>query len=143
MTADLQRRASPTKPGGRTVIALLTLAGTGWGTLAWWSHTNESLSVWWLLAVLVMEWGIFLALTGNALLRGGVSVRSIWITAVTFRVCGLFATPILEDDHHRFLWDGYVFAHTGNPYATAPADWFDAAVTPDEFQEVLDQVNYP
>lgn len=125
------------------MIALLTLAGMGWGTLAWWSHTNDPLSVWWLLAVLGMEWGIFLALTGNARLRAGVSIRSIWITAIAFRVCGLFATPILEDDHHRFLWDGYVFAHTGNPYATAPAEWFDAAATPDEFQEVLDQVNYP
>ncbi len=35
----------------------------------------------------------------------------------------MFATePVLEDDYHRYLWDGGVTAHGLNPYELAPGD---------------------
>ena len=39
-----------------------------------------------------------------------------------------FTTPILEDDHYRYLWDGGVTANGFNPYRYAP----DAFLTPSE-----------
>ena len=45
------------------------------------------------------------------------------IIAIGFALRGiLFVTePALEDDYHRYLWDGAVTAHGMNPYALAPA----------------------
>lgn len=67
----------------------------------------------------------------------------MWIGAVAFRLCGLFAEPVLEDDHQRFLWDGFVFAQTGDPYTAPPAAWFGETDLPEAFQAVLDRVNHP
>ena len=33
----------------------------------------------------------------------------------------VFAEPLLSDDIYRFVWDGRVLLHTGDPYAFAPA----------------------
>jgi hypothetical protein len=60
-----------------------------------------------------------------------------------FLVCGFWATPLMEDDHFRFLWDGRQFATTGNPYVPPPAGAFGDATVPDRFQDILDQINYP
>lgn len=37
------------------------------------------------------------------------------------------ASPILEDDHYRYLWDGAMVAHGFNPYQRAPLDILRAA----------------
>lgn len=130
-------------PPGKAVAVLLALAGLGWGMLAVVSHRFDQVSIWLLLVTLACEWAILLLLLGRASFRAALNLRTIWIAAIAFRLCGVPATPILEEDHHRFLWDGFVFAQTGNPYATAPADWFADARVPDPFQAVLDQVNHP
>jgi hypothetical protein len=63
--------------------------------------------------------------------------------ALVFRAIGAAGNPILEDDHHRYLWDGRTFAVRGNPYGDLPGDHFaDASLEP-EFQEVLDNINNP
>jgi hypothetical protein len=78
-----------------------------------------------------------------ALRRGPVAPLLLWGGALVFRLCGFFAEPVLEDDHHRFLWDGFVFARTGDPYASAPADWFAARDLPQAAQQTLDHVSHP
>ena len=54
----------------------------------------------------------------------------IWIFGIglTARLLMFFTTPILEDDHYRYLWDGGVTANGFNPYRYAP----DAFLTPSE-----------
>lgn len=46
----------------------------------------------------------------------------IWIIAVgaLVRVFMFFSTPILEEDYHRYLWDGAVTANGFNPYQFSP-----------------------
>jgi len=48
-----------------------------------------------------------------------------------------------EDDYFRFLWDGYRFAETGNPYGEIPSDFFDDPEVSDPMSEVVYDINYP
>ncbi|MEX2673382.1 MAG: glycosyltransferase 87 family protein [Phycisphaeraceae bacterium] len=52
------------------------------------------------------------------------------------------APPILEDDYHRYLWDGSVTAHAQNPYRTAPADVAASEANP-AAGNTLRQINHP
>ena len=114
---------------------------TGWLLLAWLSHRPPTGFVWWLLAVLAAQWALALFFC-----RRGVTRDSLWPWlgwGIAFRIVGLFALPILEDDYFRFLWDGRMSALTGNPYATAPVEHFADTNLPPTFAAILDQINYP
>ncbi len=51
--------------------------------------------------------------------RAGMIVLAVALAA---RVPLLFAPPALSDDIYRYVWEGRVIAHGGNPYTQAPAD---------------------
>jgi len=70
-------------------------------------------------------------------------IRPLMLWAVAFRLAGFCASPVMEDDYFRFLWDGRQFALTGNPYATAPSSHFADQRVPEQFRVILDQINYP
>lgn len=63
--------------------------------------------------------------------------------AVTFRLIGLTAYPVLEDDSFRYLWDGFVTITYGSPYDIAPAAFFDQELPPTADAALLDRINYP
>jgi hypothetical protein len=67
----------------------------------------------------------------------------LWTCAVLFRLAGFLGDPLLEDDYHRYLWDGRMMATTGNPYASKPSDFFQQADLPDRFRVILDNINHP
>ena len=115
----------------------------GWVALAVASHRMERpLPLF--LGVIAWEWLILLAvwrrLAGD---EGARFLRPVLAWSVAFLLCGLGATPVMEDDHFRFLWDGWRFAATGNPYAAAPATFFGGSEVPERFLPILDQINYP
>ena len=60
----------------------------------------------------------------RAVRNGWPSIRWIVVTALAFRVCGLWAAPTLEDDYHRYLWDGWRTVQDGSPYDRAPLEYF-------------------
>lgn len=62
--------------------------------------------------------------------------------AVLFRLIGLSAFPVLEDDMYRYLWDAHITFDQGTPYSTAPAHFFDSALS-DRFESILGLINYP
>ena len=70
-------------------------------------------------------------------------LQIIILWAILFRVLALFAEPILEDDHFRYLWDGYRFVTSGTPYGTAPAEFFTVNSVPEPMLAILDRINYP
>ncbi len=113
-----------------------------WAALAWRSQDDDDPGklAWWLAAQAV---GWLMLATVAGLGRGGLSRPTVLGWAVCFRLCGLFAEPVLEDDHFRFLWDGRVFARCGDPYAGTPAASFQDPALPAEFQRILDHVNHP
>lgn len=71
---------------------------------------------------------VYLAVLGAAL-RGGQPGRisragMTWLIAagLVMRLAFLGSTPILEDDYHRYLWDGAVAAHGYSPWASVPQE---------------------
>lgn len=132
---------------GTGTVFWVHLAGAGslagWVALAVASHRMERpLPLF--LGVMAWEWLILLAVWG-VLARGDAAraFRHVLAWTVAFLLCGLAATPVMEDDHFRFLWDGRQFATTGNPYAAAPASYFGNPEVPERFSSILDQINYP
>jgi len=75
--------------------------------------------------------------------KDSVSLRDILLWAIAFRVMGVLGAPIFEDDFYRYLWDGYRFASTGDPFTHAPSYFFADDTVPDVFQRLLDGINYP
>ena len=71
-----------------------------------------------------------------------LSVGLVVLFAVAFRVVGVFAFPVLEDDFYRYLWDGYRLVEFGTPYGVPPAEFFDADLS-DRYTDLLDAINYP
>ncbi len=52
--------------------------------------------------------------------RKSTKFKAIIVVALAARAIALFTTPILEDDFHRYRWDGHVLANGTNPYIYAP-----------------------
>ncbi len=63
--------------------------------------------------------------------------------AVAFRICGLFGGPFYEDDYYRYLWDAFRFIQDGTPYGLSPEAFFHDLEVPNQFQRILDGINYP
>lgn len=115
-----------------------------WTTLAVLSHSYARVPITLFGAIMAVAWGATIAAwrQAAAVPRRALILR-IWIGAIAFRLVGVAAVPIFEDDFYRFLWDGWVFATTGNPYGVAPADYFGRTDVPDAMLAVLDGINHP
>ncbi len=74
---------------------------------------------------------------------GRVPVRRVLALALLLRVVAAFASPLLEDDHHRYLWDGWRTATTLDPYSLAPSAFFGDASLPQHWQDLLGAINNP
>jgi alpha-1,6-mannosyltransferase len=100
-----------------------------------------SLGVWW--TVQAMGW-ISCAWFLRTVTAGWPSTHWIVASALAFRVCGLWATPTLEDDYQRYLWDGWRTIQDGSPYDRAPAEFFAVAETrPPGIESALNELNNP
>lgn len=67
----------------------------------------------------------------------------IFVAAGVICAAGIAVNPLLEDDHFRFLWDGYITATTLQPYQFPPAYFFGATHVPEVMQAALSGVNHP
>lgn len=105
------------------------------------SRTDESVPLSLFLPLLAAPWICVLVIWfwGEKSTR----YRSIIFWAILFRLVGCWATPIYEDDYYRFLWDGYKFSETGDPYTGTPLEAFSDPDVPPEIVDVLDYVNHP
>lgn len=89
----------------------------GWLSCAWFLHTTKA---------------------------GWPATRWIVLSALAFRICGLWATPTLEDDYQRYLWDGWRTIRTGSPYDHTPAEFFSVAEPlPPGIERALNEINNP
>jgi alpha-1,6-mannosyltransferase len=69
--------------------------------------------------------------------------RTVFIWALLFHAIGFLGAPLFEDDHYRYLWDGYRTAETGLPYGMAPEVFFSDKNTPNNMRQVLSGINNP
>ncbi len=63
---------------------------------------------------------------------------AVWVIVIGLlaRLSMFTSTPILEDDHYRYLWDGALTAHGLNPYAYSPKEVLQSVKHPDEPSDV-------
>jgi len=115
-----------------------------YGALCYFSRQTVQIDVVLFLVLLAFCWGALLFCYWVwRREEGRFPLRAILFWAVVFRLIGLVGEPILEDDYYRYLWDGRVFATTGNPYGVSPESYFDAENTSLRFQSILDRINHP
>ena len=72
-----------------------------------------------------------------------LTLRQVLGAVVVLGFFGMLSQPLLEDDHFRYLWDGYITATTGRPFTHAPAHYFDNNTVPLAMREVLNGINNP
>jgi alpha-1,6-mannosyltransferase len=121
------------------LISVLILMLTGVARL---SHGNVATQF---NAMLVMVVVCTLAMLWVGLDRGWNTLCTAHLLCVLIavRVAAMYVEPLLEDDHFRYLWDGFIAATTGRPFAYAPSHFFQSATVPTAMQEVLSGINNP
>ena len=106
----------------------------------------------WLVLLGVASGAIYLTLpwTIRATARpGGVLFGWVFVVGVLMRLAMLPSTPILEDDFHRYLWDGAVVSRGINPYAHAPLSALSGNAPPELVQlaaeagTIAERINHP
>lgn len=75
---------------------------------------------------------------------------ALFLIGFIARALLLFSEPVLEDDYHRYLWDGGVLAHGVNPYKYSPEDILYGEDTPQNLRDLLalaspvpERINHP
>lgn len=155
LQADSPQRAPVSRLRRRPALvvhAAGAICCVAYGALAVASRGREHVPLPLLLAVQAVAWTATLALffrlvpAASQPARSAIrceATRRVIAWAVVFRMIGLWAEPVLEDDYYRYLFDGYVFATTGSPYGERPIDWFAEDDVPEPVQEILDGINHP
>ena len=67
----------------------------------------------------------------------------IFLLAASVRGVAALASPLLEDDHYRYLWDGLRTATALDPYRLEPAEFFDRIDLAPLWQPILSGINNP
>lgn len=85
------------------------------------------------------------ALVWIALDRRFAATPLSWLLALALllRLLASQAWPLLEDDHFRYLWDGWRTATTLDPYRLPPSAYFGQAGLPAMWQNILSGINHP
>src|SRR5262245_29045686 len=108
--------------------------------LAFFSHSSAATSLTPFLLAQAILWVLFIPLLFT---QKQPSLKAVILWGIFFRIAGMFSLPLLEDDFYRYLWDGFIFAREGNPYASAPSAYFGDTSIPLAFQHILDNINHP
>ncbi len=78
-----------------------------------------------------------------------IPIIGLLFFAVLFRVLGVSAFPVLEDDVFRYLWDGRMSIEASSAYGLIPSDFFEGpsgienSRLDERFDEILGLINYP
>ena len=121
-------------------LALLGLSEAG---LLWW--VSDSAVQFQLTGVMASALAGSLAVVWTALDKRFEKVPLGFILglALLLRLVAVQATPLLEDDQYRYLWDGFRTVTAFDPYRAAPSAFFDAPDLAPQWQAVLSGINHP
>ena len=72
-------------------------------------------------------------------------MRVAWVLALALllRLVAVQASPLLEDDHYRYLWDGWRSATALDPYRLPPSAYFGAPGLSARWNDILGGINNP
>lgn len=113
-----------------------------------WDHELADIPALWLAGGMVAAGLVFL-LSLSVIERSAnldqVAQRRLLILIVgmgaALRALMLWSVPALEDDFHRYLWDGAMVANGFNPFGIAPSAATTAAA-PERVRELAEQAGY-
>lgn len=130
------------------IHGLGALSAAAFVLLGYLSYPDGDMSLPWFYAItlFVFAISIYVALTHKQANKTFSNFQVFCVVLgwpILFRLIGVYFGPIFEDDHYRFLWDGYTFANFGSPYGVAPEQFFGDPTIPDKFQPILDGINNP
>lgn len=101
------------------------------------------------ISLLVAASVIYFVAVGSFRKNRACSLLLIVLFGLGFRGLFLFSTPILENDYHRYFWDGAVVASGMNPYEYSPEEVMEGEGT-EKLKELkrlygdtLERVNHP
>ena len=101
------------------------------------------------ISLLIAASAVYFAAVGSFRKNRACSLLLIILFGLGFRVLFLFSTPILENDYHRYFWDGAVVASGMNPYEYSPEEVAEGGGT-EKLKELrrlygdtLEKVNHP
>ena len=121
------------------------LAGLGLVDAAflWWGSGGSAAQQ--LMAVLAAAVAGSAALLWLAWERRFEQTPLVWVFALALllRIAAAQATPLLEDDHFRYLWDGFRTATTFDPYRLPPSAFFGNSDLAPLWQDILGGINHP
>ncbi len=72
-----------------------------------------------------------------------LAMRTVLGVALLAHLLALAGTPAFEDDHYRFVWDGWRTIETGSPYGLSPQSFFQSETLPAGYADILSGINYP
>ena len=72
-----------------------------------------------------------------------VPIAWVLALALVLRLIAAQAVPLLEDDHYRYLWDGFRSAAAFDPYLKAPAEFFTDRTLAAPWPSILNGINNP
>jgi alpha-1,6-mannosyltransferase len=141
-------------PASGILIGLILLTVSGLADTLAIHHPVEQRPVGAFVALMMAAGGIYTAAAFYCRQIPDSKTLRNWIVviAVGLRLTMVTGTPILEDDHYRYLWDGALVAHGQNPYQHAPGDARAGISRNDpsplsqlakESGIILERVNYP
>jgi hypothetical protein len=117
-------------------------------------HPVEQQPVAGFVALMMAAGGIYFAAALICRLMSASVTMRAWIVVIALglRMTMVTGTPILEDDHYRYLWDGALAAHGHNPYLHSPGQILQG-MSPDDSSPlaelarqsggIIDRINYP
>ena len=121
------------------------LAGLGLvdAALLWWGSGGSAAQQ--LMAVLAAAVAGSAALLWLAWERRFEQTPLVWVFALALllRIAAAQATPLLEDDYFRYLWDGFRTATTFDPYRLPPSAFFGNSDLAPLWQDILGGINHP
>ena len=101
------------------------------------------------ILLLVAASAVYFVAVGSFRKNRACSLLFIVLFGLGFRALFLFSTPILEDDFHRYFWDGAVLTSGINPYEHSPEEVAEGGGS-ERLQELkglygetLEKVNHP
>jgi hypothetical protein len=106
------------------------------------------------VALMMAAGGVYFAAAQICRLMSASVILRAWILVIALglRMTMVTGTPILEDDHYRYLWDGALTAHGHNPYLHSPGQILQGMSQDDssplaelarQSSGILERINYP
>ena len=105
---------------GTVVFALLAAVAKISPQLGSGTFERELIPVF--ISLMVAAAAVYLAAAGFLRKNRACSVLLIILFGLAFRTLFFFSDPILEDDFHRYFWDGAVITEGMNPYQHSPGE---------------------